>query len=180
VCYPFPLCPRRRVNDFLFLCLYIGPVNIIVCSATRRIRHTMSPYNSDAEFDDSFAGFSGTFPSLPELPLEELHGDVPPSDRILPDNDLGLEELLHPQSLPKGTPNLVLDNEDDNEDEINDDDDGLHAENLLSPLDDGSFGDDEEVDVAANSHAWKIDHTKGQHKLRGGFFDHGADGYGAC
>ena len=132
-----------------------------MCSATRRIYHTMLLYNSDAEFNNLFAGFSGIFPSLPELSLEELHGDVPLPDRILPDNDLGLKELLYPQLLLKSTLNLIHNNEDNNKDEINDNNNGLYAENLLSPLDDGSFSDDEEVDVTANLHAWKIDHTKG-------------------
>jgi hypothetical protein len=138
----------------------------------------MSLYDSDAEFDDSFAGFSGILPSLPELPLGELSGNVPLTDRILPDDDLGLEELPQPQLLLRDTPSLVHDDDDDDENE--EDDDGLHAENLLSPLDDGSFGDEEEVDVAADSYAWKIDHTKGQHKLRGVLFDHDAHSYGTC
>ena len=31
----------------------------------------------------------------------------------------------------------------------------------------GSFGDDEQVDVACESYSWKIDHSKGEHKLKG-------------
>lgn len=34
---------------------------------------------------------------------------------------------------------------------------------------DGNFGDDELVEVAADSYTWKVDHSKGDHKLRGLF-----------
>jgi hypothetical protein len=146
----------------------------------------MSLYDSDAEVDaefpNSIAGFSGTPTSLPELPLTEFPGDFPLNDRILLDSDLDFEEFLHSQS-PKNTPNLTHDDKDEheeNDDNNDDNDDGLHAEELLSLLDDGSFGDDEEVDVAADLHTWKINHNKGQHKLRGESFDHSENSYEAC
>ena len=40
---------------------------------------------------------------------------------------------------------------------------------LSDEVDDGSFGDNEQVNVAADSYTWKIDHSKGHHKLRGEF-----------
>jgi len=40
----------------------------------------------------------------------------------------------------------------------------LHDE---QELEEGGFGDEEEVHVASDSHKWKIDHTKGEHKLAG-------------
>ena len=58
------------------------------------------------------------------------------------------------------------DSESDNEDG----EDGLfNTEAVAEPAidDDGSFGDEERVDIADDSYSWKIDHTKGEHKLRG-------------
>lgn len=52
-----------------------------------------------------------------------------------------------------------------------DDDDGLYYRRTSiddeRDLENVSFGDDEQVDVASESYSWKIDHSKGEHKLKG-------------
>ena len=51
-----------------------------------------------------------------------------------------------------------------------DNEDGLfNSEAVTEPGidDDGSFDSEERVDIADDSYSWKIDHTKGEHKLRG-------------
>ena len=40
---------------------------------------------------------------------------------------------------------------------------------LSDEVDDGSFSDNKQVDVTADSYTWKINHSKGHHKLRGEF-----------
>lgn len=50
-------------------------------------------------------------------------------------------------------------------------DDGPYAETSPGKLRDdcseGSFGDEEQVIVAADQYSWKIDHSKGDHKFKG-------------
>lgn len=60
---------------------------------------------------------------------------------------------------------------DNSNDESSEDDDGLYGDaSPGEPRDDcseGSFGDEEQVIVAADQYSWKIDHSKGDHKFKG-------------
>lgn len=49
------------------------------------------------------------------------------------------------------------------------DDDGLHQpeSDTYSFAEEGSFGNDEEVDIGADAYVWKIDHHKSHHRLGG-------------
>lgn len=123
----------------------------------------MSRNSDDTDFDASFDGFSTIHPLLPDLPLDVLPEDAFPADDAFLDGGVVLEELLPPSSQPANFQGRV----DEDENEAEDDDDGLYTDTLPPSLDDGSFGDDEEVDVAVDAQSWKIDHSKGQHKLRG-------------
>lgn len=64
--------------------------------------------------------------------------------------------------------NEVSDNDFDRD---SDNDDGLYDRRTSTvdeqDLENVSFGDDEQVDVASKSYSWKIDHSKGEHKLKG-------------
>lgn len=60
---------------------------------------------------------------------------------------------------------------DDSDDDASEDDDGLYGDASPGETRDdgseGSFGDDEQVVVAADQYSWKIEHSRGDHKLRG-------------
>jgi hypothetical protein len=45
--------------------------------------------------------------------------------------------------------------------------DGVAAEDHALEQEDGSFGDDEHVVVGSEQHVWKINHAKGDHRLKG-------------
>jgi hypothetical protein len=82
-------------------------------------------------------------------------------DEAAPDTHLELEGLLDDPILHVPLP----------EDEVEDDglhqlDDDIHAD-ALDFSDEGSFGDEEEVDVGADAYLWKIDRHQGHHHLRG-------------
>lgn len=52
------------------------------------------------------------------------------------------------------------------------DDESASGDNAITidneqELEQRGFGDDEEVHIASESHRWKIDHTKGEHRLAG-------------
>lgn len=61
--------------------------------------------------------------------------------------------------------------QDSDADRESDDEDGLYHEEPFGgaeqEFEDGSFGDEEEVVVASDSYSWRIDHSKGEHKLNG-------------
>lgn len=53
-----------------------------------------------------------------------------------------------------------------------DDEDADHSRLAPAPaneqdFEDGGFGDEEQIYIASDSHRWKIDHTKGEHRLAG-------------
>lgn len=79
-----------------------------------------------------------------------------PSELLPLDHEADLDALLD-------GPDLDPQSEDDGED------DGLHQPDVdaSSLADECSFGDDEEVVVGDESHFWKVDHSKGHHRLRG-------------
>lgn len=60
---------------------------------------------------------------------------------------------------------------DDSLDDGSGDDDGLYGDvspgRLGDDCSEGSFGDEEQVVVAADQYSWKIDHAKGDHKFKG-------------
>jgi hypothetical protein len=81
-----------------------------------------------------------------------LHDDISPDDVSL-DRESGINEVS-----------------DSDFDRDLDNDDGLHYRRSIDDerdLENISFGDDEQVDVASESYSWKIDHSKGEHKLKG-------------
>jgi hypothetical protein len=74
-------------------------------------------------------------------------------DDVSLDRELGIDEVS-----------------DSDFDRDSDNDDGLHYRRSIDDerdLENVSFGDDEQVDVASESYSWKIDHSKGEHKLKG-------------
>lgn len=60
---------------------------------------------------------------------------------------------------------------DDSDSDGSGEEDGLYAETspseLIDDCSEGSFGDEEQVIVAADQYLWKIDHSKGDHKFKG-------------
>jgi hypothetical protein len=74
--------------------------------------------------------------------------------------------------------------DDDSLDADSGDDDGLYSDaSPGGPRDDcseGSFGDEEQVVVAADQYLWKIDHSKGDHKLKGVLVCGGLHAYGSA
>ena len=54
-------------------------------------------------------------------------------------------------------------------DGIGEDDDGVFSEAVQNSDDDEDtgFGDGEHVEIASRQYQWKVDHSKGEHKLRG-------------
>jgi hypothetical protein len=85
-----------------------------------------------------------------------------------------LFEPLTPTEPDENPPN----NEDhidlDYSDSPSEDDSILSTPTELSES--GSFGDGEEVDVAVDSYAWRVDHSQGHHKLYGGLVHWLAEG----
>jgi hypothetical protein len=80
---------------------------------------------------------------------------------------------LWPSPSPAATA-TQLTNEPQSDDSLDDDsgdDDGLYGDASPGGLGDdcseSSFGDEEQVVVAAEQYSWKIDHAKGDHKFRG-------------
>jgi hypothetical protein len=70
----------------------------------------------------------------------------------------------HARRVPGG-------NADDDVEDSDDDDLAFSNEvidlNDEQELEERGFGDEEEVYIACESHKWKIDHTKGEHRLAG-------------
>jgi hypothetical protein len=93
-------------------------------------------------------------------------------DEILNLSPLGDIDLW-PSSPPAATATQLVDEQqsDSSFDEGSADDDGHHDNAFLGELRDdcseGSFGDGEHVFVASDQFSWKIDHAKGDHKLKG-------------
>lgn len=62
---------------------------------------------------------------------------------------------------------------EDSDDDGSGEEDGLYGEaapgELRDDCSEGSFGDEEQVIVAADQYSWKIDHSKGDHKFKGVF-----------
>lgn len=81
-------------------------------------------------------------------------------------------ENLFPYS-PLASPIEVLeqDGDDGSVVQISDDEDGLDdtiaPQHQVDHEDEGSFGDVEQVVVAADQYSWKIDHARGDHKMKG-------------
>lgn len=88
---------------------------------------------------------------------------------------------LWPSSPPAATETQLVNEQqsDGSFDEGSEDDDGFHDDALSGePRDDcseGSFGDEDDVIIASDQYSWKIDHAKGDHKLRGRYI-HGVAG----
>ena len=99
-------------------------------------------------------------------PLETTADSVP----LAEDVDLHGDDT----ELPVRTPTFAhfsSHDEDEFDPDEDEDDDGLIADDS-TPFqpgedDEGSLGDEEEVDVAADAYSWKIDHSNGHHRLRG-------------
>lgn len=91
---------------------------------------------------------------------ENLDASTPPAGRPSPAAEPELE-----LEAPLDDPVLYTALDDEGED------DGLHQPELddLSLGDEGSFGNDEEVDIGADAYFWKIDHSKSHYRLRGMF-----------
>jgi hypothetical protein len=95
------------------------------------------------------------------------------------DSDAFDEELLNPSPLRDtelwpSSPPAEPRNEQQSDDSLDDgsgDDDGLYGDASLGGLGDDcsedSFGDEEQVVVAADQYSWKMDHSKGDHKFKG-------------
>lgn len=95
----------------------------------------------------------------------------------LPDID------LWPNSPPAATATQLLNEQpsDASLDEGSGDDDGIYDDASACERRDedseGSFGDEEHVLIASDQYSWKIDHAKGDHKLKGRYM-HGLTGRG--
>lgn len=91
-----------------------------------------------------------------------------------------ISNLSPPQYIdlwPNSPPAIIATQPTDAQQSTNSDDDGSEDDDGLcgdaSPgefrddCSEGSFGDGEQVIVAADQYSWKIDHSKGDHKFRG-------------
>jgi hypothetical protein len=94
-----------------------------------------------------------------------------PSNSNLPLPSLPVPSL--PSSLPSqaNLQHLSVERGDDDEGE----DDGMYQYLEATPCSEGEeeengFGDSEYVDIASGQHQWRINHTKGEHRLRGTVF----------
>jgi hypothetical protein len=81
---------------------------------------------------------------------------------------------LWPSSPPAATATQRTNapqSDDGLDDDSGDDDDGLYGDaspgGLRDDCSESSFGNEEQVVVAAEQYSWKIDHAKGDHKFRG-------------
>lgn len=99
------------------------------------------------------------------------------------DSDAFDDALLNPSPLrdtelwPSSPPAAIAtqpgndQQSDDSLDDSSGDDDGLYGDASPSGLGDdcseGSFGDEEQVVVAADQYSWKMDHSQGDHKFKG-------------
>ena len=106
-------------------------------------------------FEDAFDAFS------------PLPTGSPPANPLLVDEfQFGEAGNGSPERRPTASQNLDIDSDRDfdNEDGLGD---GLTPADYLLESEDGSFGDDEQVVAASEQHSWKIDHAKGDHRLKG-------------
>jgi hypothetical protein len=71
--------------------------------------------------------------------------------------------------VPHRGPHRVLPSSVESDPE--EDEDGLHSGETTTQAEgedeDGSFGDGEHVNIASDVYRWKIDHSKGNHRLKG-------------
>ena len=80
---------------------------------------------------------------------------------------------LWPSSPPTATATQLINEQqsDGGLDEGSGDDDGLYDDasacEIRDDASESTFGDEEHVLVASDQYSWKIDHAKGDHKLKG-------------
>lgn len=78
--------------------------------------------------------------------------------------------------LPSLSHAAILDSEESEFDEVKEDEEESnsdHEDGLFDPetepeddVDNGSFGDQTSVELGSDAHLWKIDHSRGEHRLR--------------
>lgn len=87
-------------------------------------------------------------------------------------NNISAQSYASPRPSVQSQPRRVLAEVDSEHDEDNEDnEDGLYSDKTTT-LDEGeeedsSFGDGEHVNIASDLYRWKIDHSKGNHRLKG-------------
>jgi hypothetical protein len=124
---------------------------------------TPRPNWEDSGIDGSPAPLFYTYSPLPDLP--SLLSPIPIEDFE------DIEDLRLPLTRTDHLDNNGEQIDDNHDDGISEDDSITSTSAQIS--DDGGYGDEEEVDVAADSYTWKIDHSKGDHKLHGESTRHG-------
>jgi hypothetical protein len=98
--------------------------------------------------------------------------DVDLDGERLTSSPIDFENLFPYSSLASPIEVLEQDGDDGSLVQISDDEDGLDDTIALQHEvdhheDEGSFGDVEQVVVAADQYSWKIDHARGDHKMKG-------------
>jgi hypothetical protein len=115
---------------------------------------TPRPNLEDSGIDGSPAPLFYSYSPLPDSP--GLLSPIPIED---------IEDVRRPLSRTDHLDNNGEQIDDNHDDSISEDDSITSTPAQIS--DDGGYGDEEEVDVAADSYTWRIDHSKGDHKLHG-------------